>query len=62
MLVYDDREDEEIENLHDYDYGYDYGLEDEDSTEEDNQYQIDNAYYFSLFTKIRMFDVKFFLT
>ena len=44
MLVYDDRDDEEIENHQDSDYGYDYGLEDEDYEEEDSEYQIADNY------------------
>lgn len=44
MLVYDDRDDEEVENLHDYDYGYDYGLDEEDPEEENCEYQVADDY------------------
>ena len=47
MLVYDDREDQELEYPHDddYDYGYDYGFE-EGYEEESYEYVISEEYYF----------------
>jgi len=47
MLVYDDREDQELESPHegDYDYGYDYGFE-EGYEEESYEYEISEEYYF----------------
>ena len=51
MLVYDDRDDEEIENLQDNDYGYDYGLE-EELEEENSEYQIADDYIIVTATQI----------
>lgn len=46
MLVYDDREDQELNNTHDsnYDYGYDYGYE-EGYEDEFHTYVIHEEYY-----------------